>query len=174
MPNIHIPHPERKRALIVVDMQSGFLTERTHWIIPNVEHVIKEGKYDLYVEAVFHAEKGSIWDKQLDWTFELESTIPKIKEYIADKNPVTVVKTTKSAFKGDIDLVALFKKEKIEEVHVVGVDANDCVLATAFDSFDAGFFTYVIEECVESSDNSALREATLTILRNVNMTNHSV
>lgn len=80
---------------------------------------------------------------------------------------------TKSAFQGDRDLIALFQERKIEEVHIVGVDANDCVLATAFDSFDAGFFTYVLEECVESSDGSHLRKTTLDILRNVDLTNHS-
>ena len=173
MTTIRIPHPERKRALIVVDMQSGFLTEGTRWIIPNVQAVIEKGNYDMYIDAVFHAEPGSVWDKQTHWTFPLESTIPEVKNLLVDKNAVVVTKTTKSAFQGDKDLVALCKEKNIEEVHVVGLDANDCVMATAFDSFDAGLWTYVIEECVDSSEGVQLRDAALAILRNVEMTNSS-
>ena len=173
MTTIRIPHPERKRALIVVDMQSGFLVESTRWIVPNVQAVIEKGNYDMYIEAIFHAEPDSLWDKQLHWTFDMEPTVPEIKKLLDGKNAVVVTKTTKSAFQGDKDLVALFKEKGIEEVHVVGLDANDCVMATAFDSFDAGFWTYVIEECIDSSEGMQLRDAALAILRNVEMTNSS-
>ncbi len=173
MDTIFIPNPHRKRALIIVDIQPGFLKSHTKWIIPNVQQVIKRGNYDLYIEAVFHAELGSIWDKQTDWTFKLEPTVKEIKDCLEDKEVITVTKTTKSAFQGDADLASLLRQKGIEEVHIVGVDANDCVLATAFDSFDAGFFTYVIEECTESSNEGKLRECALTILRNVDLTNHS-
>ncbi len=173
MDTIFIPNLHRKRALIIVDMQEGFLKNHTKWIIPNIQQVIKKGKYDLHIEAIFHAELGSIWDKQTDWTFKLEPTVKEVKDYLEGKEVITVTKTTKSAFKGDKDLISILIGNKIEEVHVVGVDANDCVLATAFDSFDAGYFTYVIEECIESSTDGKLRECALTILRNVDLTNHS-
>jgi nicotinamidase-related amidase len=171
---VPISHPKNLRALIIVDMQAGFLPERTRWIVPNVKQVIEEGEYNLYIEALFHAEPGSIWDKQTEWTFPLDHSIPEIAVALADKDPIVVIKETKSVFQGDVDLIKLFKEKGIEEVHIVGVDANDCVLATAFDSFDAGFFTYVVEEGVESSESAELREAALTIMRNVNLTNHSL
>lgn len=174
MSHISIPHPERTRALIVVDMQPGFLPPHARWIIPNVQYVIEKGNYDMYIEAVFHTEAGSLWDRQTGWTIQLEPSVSEIKESLKNKEVVSVTKSTKSAFGGDKDLVRLLKENNIEEVHVVGVDANDCVMATAFDSFDAGFYTYVIEECIESSSGGNLRQASLEILRNVNMTNHSV
>ncbi len=173
MNSILIPNPNKIRALIIVDMQTGFLPERTRYIIKNVQSVIQKGNYNLYVEAVFHADTGSLWDIQTNWTFKIEPTIPEIKSELENKNTILVTKTTKSAFQGDKDLITLFKENNIQEVHIVGVDANDCVMATAFDSFDAGFFTYVLEECVESSEGIAMRESALAILRNVELTNHS-
>lgn len=173
MQDIRIPHPEKKRALFVVDMQAGFLPEEAKWIIPNAKAVIENGRYDLFIEAIFHAEKGSIWDKQLEWTFPIEPTVSDIKNALEGKNPILVTKTTKSVFKGDIDILGLLKKEGIEEVHIIGVDAHDCVLATALESFDAGYPTYVIEECVTSSNGEHLREATIVIMRDVELTNHS-
>jgi nicotinamidase-related amidase len=161
-----------KKALIVVDVQEGFLNERNRWIVPNIQKVIQTGGYDLHIEATFHAEPGSLWDKQTKWTFPLSPTVPEIKELLpADR--IEVVKETKSVFGGDKDIAALLKERQIDEVHIVGLDTNDCVMATAFDSFDAGFETYVIENCTESSNDSSLREAALTILRNVNLTDTS-
>lgn len=154
-------------------MQSGFLLDHTRWIVPNVKEIIEQGGYELFVEAIFYADPGSLWERQTSWTFKLEPTIPEIKKSLSDKSSILVIKNTKSVFQGDIDLVRLFKEKGIEEVHIVGVDANDCVLATAFDSFDAGYFTYVIEECIESSNGSNLRDSALTILRNADLTNHS-
>jgi nicotinamidase-related amidase len=173
MSEIFIPNPERKRALLVIDMQAGFLRSGTKWIIPNVQEVIKTGGYSLFVEAVFHADKGSLWERQVGWTFPFEPTVSAIKEALPPGTTV-ITKTTKSAFKGDRDLLTLLRTEKIEEVHIVGLDANDCVFATAQESFDLGFYTYVLEECVESSEGKEYREHALEILRELKMTNHSV
>ena len=169
---IIIPNPERKRALLVVDVQAGFLDDRNKWVIPNIAQVIREGGYDMLVEGIFHAEPGSLWDRQTRWTFPLQPTVLEIKK-LFDPNTVTVTKTTKSAFKGDRNLVLILKEAGIEEVHVVGVDTNDCVFATAQESFDVGFSTYVLEECTESSESAEIRDCALTILRHLRMTNHS-
>src|SRR3989344_1088465 len=127
-----------KRALIIVDVQEGFLTDRNRWIIPNIQKVIKDGGYSLFIEATFHAEPGSLWDTQADWTFPLSPAISEIKRLLPS-GAVSVIKTTKSVFGGDKNIPALLKEKEIEEVHVVGLDTNDCVMATAFDSFDVGF-----------------------------------
>lgn len=172
MTEIFIPNQERKRALLVIDMQAGFLRSETKWIIPNVQEVIKTGGYLLFVEAVFHADKGSLWDRQVGWTFPFEPTVPAIKEALPLGTTV-ITKSTKSAFKGDRDLLTLLRGVNIEEVHIVGSDADDCVFATAQEAFDLGFYTYVIEECVESSGGREYREHALQILRELKMTNHS-
>jgi len=172
MNNILIPHPERRRALILVDLQEGFLNDRNGWIIPNIKEVIQKGEYSLLIEANFHAEPGSLWDRQTNWTFPLKPTTPEIKRLL-NKDTVTVTKTTKSVFKGDKDLVKIFRGNKIEEVHVVGIDTEDCVFTTAQEAFDLGFFTYVLEECTESSEGSEYREAALKILRHLKLTNRT-
>lgn len=161
-----------QKALIIVDVQEGFLTERNRWIIPNIQKAIREDDYDLYIEAVFHADPGSLWDKQTGWTFPLSPTVPEVKELLPSET-IRVVKTTKSAFGGDKDISAILKEKSVDEVRIIGLDTNDCVMATAFNSFDAGFETYVLEDCTESSDDGSLRAAAIKILRNVNLTNKS-
>ncbi len=63
------PTPERRRALLVVDMQSGFLNEQDNWVIAPIQKLLREGEYSLVVEANFYADENSIWKKQHDWTF---------------------------------------------------------------------------------------------------------
>ena len=172
MLNIHIPNQEKSRALILIDLQEGFLNDKSRWIIPNIQQIIKDGKYDLIVETVFHADPGSLWDKQVKWTFPLVETTPEIKALL-DKDVVHIIKTTKSAFKGNKDLLNILKSKNIDTVHVTGIDTDDCVFATAQESFDLGFSTYVLEECTASSEGDGYRDAALKLLRNVQMTNYT-
>ncbi|MFA7191701.1 MAG: isochorismatase family protein [Candidatus Paceibacterota bacterium] len=170
---IQITNQNRKRALMVVDVQAGFLNDQNRWIIPNIQKVVQNGKYNLIIESIFHAEAGSLWDRQTNWTFPLQPTVPEIKN-LFNQDSVLITKETKSVFKGDKDLFQILKDKNIEEVHIVGLDTNDCVFATAQESFDLGFFTYVIEECTESSQSSELRDCALKILRELNMTTNLI
>lgn len=171
---IALPNPQKKRALIVVDVQAPFINEHNQKILPNIAKVIKKGKYIAIVEVVFSTEKNPLWEKQDHWTCPFSDTLEQIKKLLPDtQNKVYVHKSTKSAWKGDKDLLAFFKKLSVEEIHIVGLDTNDCVLATAYESFDLGFQTYVIEEATHASGGSNLKGAAIEILRNVDLTNHS-
>lgn len=173
MKSIFIPHPNKKRVLIIVDVQQGFSRGENSKVIESIKHVILNGGYDLFVEATFHAEKDSLWDKQTGWIFKYEPTISEIGAVLPKERTISVIKTTKSVFAEHGELFDKFRNEGIEEVHLVGFDTNDCVLASAFDSFDAGFFTYVLEEGTGSSNGESVHEYAIAILRHVDMTNHS-
>ena len=67
----------------------------------------------------------------------------------------------------------MLKKEKIRTVHIAGLETNDCVLATAFDAFDRGLQTAVLEEACASKSKTLYRGA-LLILRKLHLTNHSL
>ncbi len=165
-----MPQNKQKRALIVVDVQAGFVRPHDEFRVPLIRAFITRSKYDMYVECVFHAEKGSIWDTQLKWTFPFEPSLPEIQEALAQKKDhVLVIKETKSGFKGDKDLVKIFKDASITHIDIIGFDANDCVLATAFDAFDAGFHTKVLAKYTGSSEGDQIRSHALAILKHVSL-----
>ena len=171
-----IPKSSRKKGLIVVDLQSSFLNKRNAYVLKNVLKLLKNVRYDAYVEATFHAEKGSIWDIQQQWICPEgpnTKTVEMISAALKPYHPLQVHKDTKSVFKGDKDVVRFLKKRGVKDVHIVGVDTDDCILATAYEAFDLGFVTYVIEEGVQSSSSDTLHKAALTVLRREKMTNHS-
>lgn len=161
---------------MVVDVQSSFLNARNEYVVQHILKLLSDTKYALYVEATFHAEKGSLWDAQQQWICpksEKTRTVEAISKKLESLNTVRVDKETKSVFKCGRDIALLLQNQNITEVHVVGLDTNDCVLATAYEAFDLGFITYVIEECCQSSSSDELHTHTLAILRGQHMTNNS-
>ena len=163
-----------KKALIVIDVQPAFLDDENRYIVDNIVRLLDHQHYDLYIEAAFHAEKGSIWDLQQHWTCpkgpETETT-PALRDRLVPREPLAVLKETRSVFKGNADLLKIFREKGITEVHLVGLETNDCVLATAYEAFDLGFVPYVIEDCCETaSTRKNLHELALTLLREQNMT----
>jgi nicotinamidase-related amidase len=124
------------------------------------------------VEAVFHTEEGSIWEKQMDWICKKDDRMHTEKTILGalPKDTIHIVKTTKSAFKGNKPLANILKRAHIVEVDIVGLDTNDCVLATAMDSFDNGFLTHIVEECCDSSSSKRLHLLALNLLRHQKMT----
>jgi nicotinamidase-related amidase len=177
MLSIKIPDSKRKKALILIDLQPIFLNNKNSYVLKNMENLFKNEEYFMYIKATFSAPKGSIWDKQLGWIVEENKDTDvfpaRILELLKDKNCINVKKETKSIFKGTPDILPILKENGIEEINIIGVDTNDCILATAYESFDYGFFTYIIEECVQSSEGEEIHEAGLKVLRHVNLTNNS-
>jgi len=174
---MQIPSSPRSKALVVVDVQPSFLNARNKNVVQNILKLLSTTKYDLYIEATFHAEKASLWDIQQKWVCpkgEKTQTIEDISKKLGNFGALRVEKETKSVFKGDKNVASILREKNITEVHVVGLDTNDCVLATAYESFDLGFITYVIEECCQSSSSEELHKHAIEILRGQNMTNNSV
>lgn len=172
-----IPLSGRKKALFLIDVQPAFINHRNKHIIKSIIRLVKTVPYDFYAVALFHAEKGSLWDKQQHWICPKDTrfcVLPELARVLNSKNSVHIEKMTKSIFKGNKDLQKILRSKRIEEVHVVGFDTNDCILASAYEAFDLGFFTYVLEEGCESSSSAALHRQALALLRKQNMTNNSM
>jgi nicotinamidase-related amidase len=176
MTKIPIPNSGKRKALLVVDLQPSFINSRNSYVIANIRHLIETVPYDAYAYTEFSAPAGSVWHEQLNTTFpkeeqgELEGEIRKL---LKSRKALKVEKQTKSAFKGYPDLREYLRNKEIEEIHIVGLDVHDCVLASAHEAFDLQFLTYVIEECVQSKPSEELLEASIKILREVRLSNHS-
>lgn len=170
-----LPHSSRKKALIVIDVQPAFIKPHNKYIIKRIVSLIEKVPYGLYVEAVFHAEKASLWEKQQDWICPEDNethTIDEIAYALQTHNPVKISKETRSVFKGNQNINKILRDNGIEELHLVGTETNDCVFATALEAFDLGYPVYVIEECCESAREDRHKPA-ITLLRYQNMTNNS-
>lgn len=174
--SMKIPKTTRRKALVIVDVQPGFINDNNQHIVESIKHLLDNVEYDLYACAVFYADDESLWNKQQNWKMPKGSdtkVLPEIADKLEGKDPIIINKSSRSAFKGDVDLASMLADNNIEEVHVVGTATHDCVLATAFEAFDMNFPVYVIEECCEAMNHPNRHELGVELLRYQNMTNNS-
>lgn len=170
-----IPRTNRKKALIVVDLQPAMLKPHNDHIIPRIASLIAQVPYDAYIEAVWHSGDGSLWGEMMNVDHpkdETTHTVDAVHKLLAPHYPLQVTKTSRSVFMGNQDVAAYLYKLGIEEVHLVGTETNDCVFATAMSAFDLGFRLYVIEECCEALYEGR-HDQGLQLLRYQKMTNNS-
>jgi len=171
-----IPNTKRKKALFIIDVQKSFIIDRNKYIIPNIEKIVKNIDYDLIISSITYNEKNSQWDKQI-WWLEMqwikEDIIPELKEVLNNKNHIKVEKLTRSIFKADTNILELLKKKKIEEIHLVWYETNDCVMASCFESIDLWFYSFVIEEACETRTTASNHKKAIDILKYLNLTNNS-
>jgi nicotinamidase-related amidase len=177
---IKIPNTARRKALFIIDVQPPTLTEGAKKLIPSMVKMIDRTEYDAYVEAIFFADEQSMFFKQngfLRHRDEAGKTAEEIRTTLVRKTKphILVEKNTRSCFKAlnAPELTSFLKHHKIEEAHFIGFDINDCVLASAYDAIDLGYFAYVIEElCHHWEANELLKESAIAIYRRQNMSNN--
>lgn len=180
---VPMPLAGRRRALAVIDVQPATLAScGAHETLERLRAYVRAAPYDAYVIATFHAPVGSMFERQLNWTLSQNaagSSDPVITASIAESGlPMfTLHKTVRSIFTTERDeaLGQFLRHHGIDELHLAGFDINDCVLASAYDALDRGYFSFVLEECSGRTDGvGAVIDAALTVLRKQGMTNRSM
>ncbi len=170
-----IPKSNRKKALFIVDVQDSFIIDRNKYIIPNILDLINNWNYDLIVYSVQYNDKNSLWYKQIWWCEDVKETdtILEIKESLKNKVFLKTNKLTRSIWKWELDLDKVLKENNILEVHLCWYESNDCVFASALESFDLWYYTFVIEEASETRTTASNHSKAIDILRYLNLTNNS-
>ncbi|MDL4839833.1 cysteine hydrolase family protein [Aquibacillus rhizosphaerae] len=160
----------RKKAIINIDYTNDFVAkdgaltcgepgqnieericELTNSFIENNDFTVFA--IDMHKEGdVFHPETKLFPPHNLQGTMgrELYGKLSELYKNNKDENYVFWIdKTRYSAFAGT-DLELKLRERNIEEVHLVGVCTDICVLHTAVDAYNKGFHIVVHEDAVAS------------------------
>lgn len=170
-----IPLTHRKKALLIVDVQSGFIVDRTRYVLPNIKKLIQKWAYDCIIYSISYNQEGSVWCNQIGWCeFPQETDIlEEIKEVLPKDNTYKVMKLTRSIFKADTNIVEILDQHDITEVHICGFTTYDCVYASAQEASDLWYFTFVIEEACEARSTLSTHQKAIDGLRYLALTNNS-
>lgn len=178
-----IPDAAGTKALFIIDVQPLTLKgDLPPAVTEKVVRLIERVPYDAYVLAEYHAPQSSMFYKQAGFTRSEEETGRTGKQIAGalkthEDKLFHVRKTTRSCFNGSDPegLKAFLRQRKVEEIHFVGFDINDCVLASAYEAIDSGYYSFILEElCHQQSGIQELADAALTIFRSQRMTNNSL
>ena len=155
-------------ALLVVDVQNGFVNEFTRHIPARIAALIERGEHGPVLFTRFVNIEGSPFRRFLDWHQcerppETEFA-PEIAGYAVERRVYS-----KPGYVGISDeLGEYLQDQRIGRVAVVGIDTDMCVLKVAMDLFDLNIEPIVLVDCCASTAGLQTHLAGLAVLaRNI-------
>jgi len=156
------------RPLLIVDLQRGFINEFTRHIPARIARLLESGEFEPLLFTVFVNSADSPYRRLLDWhacegppdtDLVPELAAFALSENVFEKGGLTGVPQA---------LAERLERDRIEEISVVGIDTDMCVLKVAMDLFDAGIEPIVLLDCCASTAGLQAHLAGLAILsRNI-------
>ena len=151
---------DSNQALLIIDVQVGFVNDATRHILPRVEAIQKQYAH-IYATRFINAE-GSPYRSLLNWHrfYRDSEDVPLAFEpvdgvTVIDKHVYTCVTP---AFIEDLH------SKGIVEVAICGIDTDACVSACAVDLFENGFRPILLSEACASHAGAEYHESALRIL----------
>lgn len=153
-------------ALLIVDVQNGFITKDTKHVVPAIRDLAAKWKQagGATVYSRYFNYPGSPFERLMNWRQLYSPPDTDIVQELAhDAQRSTVVdKETYSAFTDD--LVSLIRQQGWTNIVVCGIDTDLCVLTTVFDAFDSGVTPWVVTDCSASTGGPAVHDAGLVVM----------
>ncbi|MCW2955754.1 MAG: nicotinamidase-like amidase [Thermoleophilia bacterium] len=162
------PHVAPTAALLIVHMQRGFAAEA-----PEVEalalriarHVRERAdRYALITAARFVARPDGPYARFIEAGSMQTATEQELLPAIAEL-PGLVTSDADAYSAVTPELLARLRAAGVEQVHVAGIDTDQCVLATVFALFDAGLEPIALANLCLSTSGETPHEAGLVALR---------
>ena len=151
-------------VLVVIDMQNGFLEEKSRYVISNVVALATECQQRSIpiVFTRFHNRDGSPYESLIGWRRMRTEIETSITEELAVFSGQIIDKDFYSAFTTDFE--QLLNENDWKTLILCGVDTESCVMKTAVDAFERNLTPVVISDACASHAGVDVHEAGLMIL----------
>lgn len=156
------------RALLVVDVQRGFVTPDTEPVLEpitrSVRHVRANGQ--LVVATRFHNPDPGPFRRLMGW--ERLSSSPEVDlvpELVDALGPAAIVRAKDGYGALDPWMDHLLTSHGVDEVLLCGIDTDACVLATALQLFASNRRPVVLTDLCASTGGAGAHRAGLAVLR---------
>lgn len=140
-----------KQGLFIVDVQNFFINKNTQAVPKNIKRLIATGNFSLIAFSQFINRPDSQFVKWLNFTGctkpPYSDIVNELKPWLKKGNVFT--KCAFSVFTNP-KFEQYLKKNNIDELTIVGLDTDYCVLADCFNAFDRGYKVSVIADCCAS------------------------
>ena len=151
-------------ALAVIDVQKGFINDRSRSVVPRVIEAVRffqSQNWPVFLTR-FVNQKGSGFERWIGW--QRLQTSPEIDlcDEVADLQLPVFEKYGYSSFTKDVrDWIA---EKSITRLVCCGIATESCVLKTAVDAFEANIEPVVISTACASHGGIDAHEAGLLVL----------
>ncbi len=151
-----------KSALVVVDVQKGFINRHTASIPDQILRLLGEVDFRHRIFTKFLNFPNSQYFRLLNWSRFTGSPETDLVDSLSEKYTVLIEKHSYTGLTDKFRQYAL--AHDIETFYVVGIDTDICVLKTAVDLFESGYRPIVLSEYCMSHAGRNAHEAAMTIL----------
>lgn len=151
-------------VLVVVDMQNGFLNERSRHVIPRVLHLVEEwrARGGAVVFTRYRNYPGSQYERLIHWS---EMQAAPETDIAAELQPHATRVIDKSIY-------SLFNAEGARAIQgggwqdlvFCGVATDGCVLKSATDAFELGYTPWVVRDACASHAGEEIHHAGLRLI----------
>ena len=148
-------------ALLIVDVQKGFINDSTKYVIRAVEEL--QTRYEHIFATRFINGLDSPHRSLLDWRRFGEGSRDTELAFCASPKAEVIDKTTYTCV--NPDFLDNLRNRSISEVHVCGIDTDVCVMKCAGDLFENGIRPVVLSKASASHAGDEHHQAALLILR---------
>ena len=150
-------------AIIIIDVQKGFINSHTRRIPVIAEHLLRHGQHDSRILTQFFNSPTSPFCRVLGWSGMSCEPDTQLCDGLGELADKVFSKSSYSSLSGTA-LLSYLQDNFIKEVHLCGVDTDASVLATALALFDAGIRPVILADCCASSAGGLIHEAAISIL----------
>ncbi|MGW7463846.1 isochorismatase family cysteine hydrolase [Streptomyces xantholiticus] len=156
----------RSTALLVVDVQQGFVNHHSRSVLPAVVRLVK-GLQVLGAPVVltrFHNEPGSPYETITGWTKlrtpEEQAFVPELVPYISDAAGV-IDKGQSSLFTPEG--TELIRRAGWSDLVLCGIDTDACVYDSAVDAYQHGYRPWIVTDACASTGGPEYHDAALLL-----------
>ncbi len=155
-------------ALLVVDVQEGFINEFTQHIPQRVATLIEQGSFEPILFTRFVNTESGPYQRFIGWDACADEPEINLAQDVAVHAREEHI-FTKPGYAGIPDaLIEYLRDEGIERISIVGIDTDMCVLKIAMDIFDLNIEPIVLADCCASTAGLQAHLAGLAVLaRNI-------
>lgn len=127
-------------ALVIIDVQAGFISEYTERCLPRIHELARSGRFETVIATRFSNPEGSPFRRLIGWS-RLATDEEVALDPVVEKHADLII--DKVTYGAGAELESALRARGIVEATIVGIDTDVCVLHNAAALFDRGFTVHV-------------------------------
>lgn len=155
----------RSTALLVIDVQQGFVNQHSRGVIPAVVRLVKgwQAAGAPVVLSRFHNEPGSPYETITGWTRlrtpEEQALVSDLHPYIDDATVIDKAQASVFTPEG----AQLIRDAGWSDLVLCGIDTDACVYDSAVAAYQSGYRPWIVTDACASSGGAQYHDAALLL-----------
>jgi len=151
------------RCIILIDVQEGFISSETEYVVKRIEELLRREKFDKVIATQFINAEGSPYRRFIKWDMLSGPPETDVHDAVKKRADRIFVKNVYSAASDEV--LDYLKKNEITEIFLAGIDTDCCVLKTAADFFEMNMDAKVLSYYTASNGGKESRYAAVRVLK---------